>query len=226
MSTVRELLNNALYLSVADREFSPISKSGAQINAALGRLNEVLEAYKSQVPYLDTKQLNGLNALNNVDFSEINYMQYVLGSVLCPMREVTQETFSKLNLVIGLTSIPDCFFHDKANNKISIYPNAMSESDSFIVGYLPNLAVTNLDDSLPSAITGFYRLFLEYEVAQGLCDIYNVTWSEQKEVSRIKYYTKLVEQNQRQLSPPLKGSISGRRSNVPWMAYLGGIRPV
>jgi hypothetical protein len=222
MSSVRELLNAALYLSISDREFSPAEHSGSQINASINRLNEILEAYKDQVPYLNTETLT---SLEDIDVASISYLQYVLGDVLQPMLQITQQEFSRLNLVVGLKSIPAYFFHDKANEKIEVYPNPMTTSDEFIMGYLPNIHFTNLDEALPSAITGFYKLFLEYELARGLCDIYNVVWTPQKEESRRRYYSQLLDLNQRKLTAPKKGEISPHRDTVPWLAYLGGLYP-
>ncbi len=225
MATTRTLLNNALYLSIADREFSAAEPSGSQINAALDRLIEILDIYKDQVPYWSTLETSNISDLDDVNMAHINYMQYVLGTVLYPMQALNQEMFSRINLIVNLRSIPSWYFHDKQNNKISVYPNPETTSDKFIIGFIPTINVTNLDEELPSSVTNFYRLFLEYEVARGLCDIYSVPWIEQKERSRGSYYKKLLDNAQRAPSAPRKPMIGGRRQTVPWLSYLSGNFP-
>lgn len=225
MATVRTLLNNALYLSVADREFFDVQESGSYINAALNILNELVDSYRHYVPFWFTEELEGTSTLTDVNMASINFMQYVLGTVFTDMVGVSQQVFSRKKRIENLRSIPFYYFHDKQNNKIDIYPAAQQTSDKFIIGYIPTVSLSNLDLELPTSIPPFYQLFLEYETASVLCDNYTITWSDKKETSRRKYQQQLLMNSNKEIDPPRKRVLRGDRTNVPWEAYLAGNFP-
>jgi hypothetical protein len=224
-ATVRTLLENALYLSVADREFSPVEPDGSQINVALNRLVDALDTFRDQVPYYDERIINGEAELLNINASAINFVDYLLGNVIYNMEGLTQIEFSRVAVITDLRAIPSYYWLDEANNALRVYPLPQTTSDIFIIGFKPILTVTTLDESLPTGLTPFMKLFLEYEIAKGMCDIYTVPWSQQKEVSRMSYYNKLLQNSQNMISEPDKPNLRNQGVPVPWLAYLSGNTP-
>ena len=53
----------------------------------------------------------------------------------------------------------------------------------------------------------------------------NIPTLQPKESSRQLYYTKLMQNAQRKISPPRKTQIRGRDTTIPWLSYLSGNFP-
>lgn len=229
MSTVRTLLNGALYLSISDRVFSPVEPSGEEINAALGILIEILDVYHEQIPYIARKTLNGESELENINAAYVNSLIYVIGgsqgSTTYPIKKVSAEAFANYETVLNLRQLPGIFWHNRADNLIKVYPLPQSGSDTFIMTYLPTVSVNNLDLALDSAVTPTMQIFLKYEVAANLCNEFNVPWPAQKEKLRISYYNALVENADNDITPPIQKSLTRSRYPIPWLAYLSGNFP-
>lgn len=229
MATVRTLLNNALYLSsMADAQFSDVEENGTLINMALNRLQSVSDSYRDLVPYLLEKTLVGEDSLLNIGAATIDNLRYIIGSsnVTYPMTQVSQENFARRERITDLKSIPEVYWHDKANDLIRIYPLRISSGDRFLMGYLPILSASRLDEELPEGITAAMQLFLEYEIAQGLCDLFEVSWTPQKEASRVKYLARLKLNKQTAIGRPAKIYLKGPGTlPVPYLAYISGNTP-
>ncbi len=229
MATVRTLLNNALYLSsMADAQFSDVEENGKLINMALNRFQEVIDSYRDLVPYLLEKTLTGEDSLLNIGAANIDNLRYIIGSsnTTYYMTPVSQATFARREIITNLKSIPNIYWHDKANDLIRVYPQRISSSDSFLMGFLPILTASSLDAELSSGITAAMRLFLEYEIAQGLCDLFEVVWTPQKEASRVKYLQRVKLNKQSAIGRPSKIYLKGPGGlPVPYLAYANGNAP-
>ena len=222
---LRDLLNEALYLSIADEEFSPIEPDGSQINVAAKQFNLVMSQYEQQIPYNTEKVLNGEDELADVGAACINTMDYLLGNVVINMMPLNQDEFSSIALVVGLRSTPYWYWHDKANDRIRVYPLPSNSTNKFVIGYRPLITVSRLDDELPTAITGFMQKFLIYQIASDLCAKYKVKWDGLKQQTLTEAYQKMIENTQLKPSRPQKPSLRGARYPVPWLAYLSGNYP-
>ena len=220
-TTVRTTLENALYLSIADREYSPVEPTGSKINVALDIFIDLLDIYKDQVPFLSTKTLNSVEELENINAAYINALDYVLGDVLYPMMQMNQQEYSRVATLLNFKSLPYWFWHNKQENKIEIFPPGQAGTNKFIMGYQPLLSVTSLDEPIPSTIPNFMRVFLEYETARLICERYNVTWSTLKEETRQRYEEKMLENSQWTPGRPARECIAQtRRYPFPWLYYL------
>lgn len=223
--TVQDLLEDALYLSKSDREFSPVEPGGSDINTALQQFILLLDAYRLQVPYWTEKFLNDESELENINASKINYVNYLLGTTVQPLRRFNQQEFSEFATVLDLRGVPQGFWFDEANNKIQVYPLPESASRRFQIGFTPLIVVSSLQQKLPSSLTLFSQLFLQYELAANLCAIYNIPWSPLKETFRKQYYSKLIMNANQRLTQPLKTPWGTRQHTVPWLAYISGNTP-
>jgi len=226
-SSVRTLLENGLYLSIADREYNPVEPDGSQINVALNHFVKLLDIYRDQVPFWQTKTLDGEAALINVGASAINYVQYFIGKsrVAYNLKPLTQNEFSSVETVKDLRAIPEWFWWDEGADTILVYPLPQNSDDQFIIGFKPLNIVNCLDESLDQSLKPFMQAFLEYELARHLSNEYTVPWTPNKEVTRQFYYKKLLANGQYRISQPVKPSLTRRQSNVPWLAYLSGQTP-
>lgn len=222
---LRDLLNDALYLSVADEEFSPVETDGSQINRASRIFDLVISQYQEQIPYNTEKVLNGESELQGIGAASINTMDYLLGNVVINMRPVTQDEYSNIALVVGLRSTPYWYWHDKANDAIRVYPLPSDPSNKFVIGYRPLISETRLDDELPSSITLFMQQFLIYKIASNLCAHYNIPWSQLKQAQLTDAYQQMLENSQLKPTRPQKPQLKGSRYPVPWLAYLSGNTP-
>lgn len=226
--TIRTTLENAMYLSISDREHSPVDPSGSRINVAFNSYMNLLDVYRNEVPFLETKTINGESELLNIGATFVNSLVYFVsgsGNVTYPLTPVTQEAFERLSGVVDLRALPVYYWHDVANDLVKVYPLPQSTSDKFTMGFLPILTVSDLDKQLPSAITPFMQFFLEYELARVLCAQYNVPWTTLKETLRQDYLTKLMDNAQKAITPSAKERLMNTNATVPWMAYLSGNLP-
>lgn len=224
--TVRGLLEEGLYLSTSDREFSPVEPNGSRINVALNTFIRLLSVYREEIPFYETKTVTGSDEILDVGASQVNYLQYQLGSnVLYPMKGVSQKEFSRINLISDLRSVPIWYWHDQASDSIKIYPLAQSNSDVFILGFTPLIAATTLDEPLSSSVTPFMQQFLIYELAFNLCLAYSIPWSPDKERARESYHLKMRENSELTISVPKLPMLKGPATHIPWLAYISGNVP-
>lgn len=223
--TVRTLLEEALYLSVSDREFSPVDPDGSQINVALNILIRILDQYRDQIPFNTEKILNGEAELLNINATAINALDYILGNVTYPMYPLTQEEFSRIARIINLRAIPTWFWHDKANNAIRVYPLAQNVNDIFIVGFRPLNIISKFDELVPTSITSFMQEFLIYETAFKMCNYYNIKFDSMKMQAKTDAWNMLLQNAQTKISVPRKPHIKRPVTIVPWLAYLSGNTP-
>jgi hypothetical protein len=227
MATVRTLLNQSLYLSVADREFSPIEPGGSQINAAIEILNELVEKYRDNVPYWSTTTVSTYEELQAIEAANINYIKYLTGnvviSILIPMNQLE---FSRYRNIVNLQTIPYAFWLDRLNNVINVYPlPGDSANSTFELGYTPLFNLTNINEELPQSITRTFQGFLEYDLAFEMCNQYSVDWTEQKEAKRNDWKRKLMMNSQRSLDTAPKDRLNANQYPVPLLAYISGVLP-
>lgn len=224
---VRTILNRALYLSVADREFSPIEPDGDQINVAINLFIDILDQFGEQIPFNNEVTLNGETELQNVNAETINYVNYILspGNVTVPLQALTQLEFSRINRVLNLRAIPVYYWHDEGNNAIQVYPLPQKTTDQFIVGLRPIFEASRIDDVFLGNLTGGAVKFLIYQLASDLCDEYNIPWSAKKQASLDKAYQDMLDNSQYKPAQPFKPRLKDEAPPVPWLAYLSGNIP-
>ena len=224
-STVRNLLNGALYLSIADREFSPVEPSGSQINAALDIFIDLLDVYRSQMPYWVEIKREGEDALKDIEAAYINYVKFEIGNVTYLLTPMNQIQFANYDAVEGLVSIPSAYWYDVANKEIKVYPEPLAADRKFIIGYLPLITLNNLDQQLPDTLPTFMQRFFKYEVAYELCNEYGIAWTAQKERQRQNLLTKVEENQDNYIGQRIKPCLKASRLPVPWLAYISGNFP-
>lgn len=226
MSTVRTLLNKSLFLSISDREFSPIDPSGSQINAAIDTLQHVLDQYRYYITYWSTRKIEGPDGLLDFGAAQVNYVQYLLGTTAYLLIEMNQGEFARVNQIIDLKSIPKYFWHDKQNNLIETWPQASVDNENgFQIGFTPFFDATNINEEISSSITSAFISFLQYEVASQLCDQYSKDWSPKKENSLKKARIIVLNNKDNSISASRKPLLQTRSPAVPWLAYISGLKP-
>ncbi len=195
--SVRTLLNNALYLSIADRQFDPIGNKDEMTSIALNTFVDVLDMYREEVPFGMSTNVVGLDKLDNFEAADVTAVLYLLGSLKYNLKKLNREEFSTASAIISLQTIPSFYFYDIGEKKINIYPvPTTGTSDTFFIDYSPlyNEDSILLDVSIDERIVPRYmQLFLEYELAQHLCVAYSVPWTAEKEAIRVRTHMKLIE---------------------------------
>lgn len=222
--SVRTLLNNAIYKSIADRRFDPIEPDGDEINVAANYLVDILDTYRAEIPFGVSTEITGIENLSNLNASDVTSVQYLLGTVTYPLAQKSREEFERLSAIKTISTIPGIYFFDQGSHQINVYPEpTVSQGQTFFLTYvaLYDASLLNFDSAIDATIVpAFMQIFLEYEVAFNLCNDYGVPWLPQRESARQLYYQKLVDNNEYIPPAPVVDSWDNRRLPAPILTYL------
>ena len=81
---VKELLTNALYLSLYDREFQP-SIPGGKTTAALGAFNLMLDEFRDVIPYQFVSNFTDVADLTDTSFVSVDQVSFIINTVVFPL---------------------------------------------------------------------------------------------------------------------------------------------
>ena len=222
--SVRTLLNNAIYKSIADRRFDPIEPDGDEINVAVNYLVDILDTYRGQIPFGISTEVNTIEDIQNVSASDVTSVQYLLGTVKYGLVQKSRDEFEVLSAITELTTIPAIYFFDQGSHNINVYPEpTVSQGQTFFLNYTPlyDASLLNFDSGIDATIVpAFMQIFLEYEIAFNLCNDYGVPWLPQRESARQLYYQKLVDNNEYIPPAPVVYNWDRRRLPAPILTYL------
>lgn len=223
MSTVRGLIEDALYMSLFDRQSDDIDLESAPVSSAVKKLNEIIDQYRNYLPYTTVVKFDNIAALDAIEALEVSTIQYFLGDVGYMLLKDNQASFSRHAAVANLKTVPSRFWFDKYNNKIHIYPSpSANNNEYFEVGYVPKISVANLNNSLPENIPPFAEVFFKYELAQVISLETETKWSAGKEQKRQEARTILMQNGSRNLDKPELASFGNAQNGkgaFPWFYY-------
>lgn len=224
---VQVLIDNALYMSLYDREYQAIP--GNMQEAALNTFINMLDENRHNVPYHEDVQTVSFAELSNTDFTKILQVEYILGGVKYPLEECSLSSFNRLSCVIGLKAPPRYFYFDNLTQTIQVYPEPTNGEKFIIHGYKAMEAV-NLTDEIPSNMPVFMRSYMEFALAKRLCTMYERQWSNDKEAELERLELLLDNNSDIDLTAPVDVVMSANtngKGSFPWFYYLsgGGARP-
>ena len=221
------LCNEAIYLSMQDREHQPIIDAG-YLATALLKLNGLLDMWRDKIPYDTLFTFTDFDQLTNTNFVSVDEVNYILGNTQTPLRSVSLTQFNYLQNVIGLQSVPYYYYFDELAQTINVYPlPAPGTGFSFTVwGRVAQQPLT-LTTVLPTNMPQFMIEALTYQTAFLLCGAYGRTFDPQNDEVRKDYIAGLNAKKSQDLSAP-PDTVFGRPDNkgVPpfpnWYVMSGG----
>lgn len=222
---VRALLEEACYLSIADRIQQP-AISPNYLSASLNSFNLLLDEFRDRIPYEFEYRFDNVDDLENTSFVQIDNMTFIINKVASPLMPCNLTTWKALSAVEGLTGFPTIYFFDESTQSIHVYPKPSQPSYAFVVNGRRALGNVELGDSTPANMPSFMINALIYEMAYRLCGQYNVPWNQLKENTRQVLLSQLDGKQVIDLSPRENLSITqvNRLSKYPFpmLYYMSG----
>jgi len=224
-----ELVSEALYLSLYDRELQPAINGGVTA-AALNTLNIIFDTVRDLIPYSVEYSFNNVDDLLGTDFVQVDNVSFVLpGS---PKRAnyqlipVNLTRFVEARQIIDLRSIPAIYYFDPLKQNIDVYPIPNQPSYSFIVWGRTAIGPLTLYASIPFNVPKYMIQYLIYELAAQLALEKGVPFDEKKEAKRAQLFAQLKSKRETPLSTPAM-SVFGRPDMggippYPWFYKLSG----
>jgi hypothetical protein len=124
---VQELITNAIYKSLQDREFNPVVNSG-YVLFGLYELNNILDEWRDKIPYNSTVTFNNVQNLNASTFVEVITVNYIINTNSYMLEPFDIIKFKEIQTVIGLQGFPTCYYFDELTGNIQVYPLPSNES--------------------------------------------------------------------------------------------------
>jgi hypothetical protein len=201
---VKEILEEALYLSIKDRMFNaipadPVEKAAIltpfikDINRVLDTIGKKNPAFSSvaidstsltldaglQVYYIDLRP-NPFLILFNVGFMQGGGQSYSL------KRLSINDFLKEASLRTNSNTFPSIYVDNLLDNKIYVYPTPTSGSLS-VTGKQKICKddgdpFSSIDDTFPTFLTDSFFSYLELAVAQRICMRYKAHFTEEKEM--------------------------------------------
>lgn len=207
---VREIIENALYLSVKDRYFDalpedPVAKDILLLER-IGDLNRDLMVISKKNPGIshtsikssDLKTDSDLNVryidLSEKPFSTIFRVEFLYsgGSSSISLTRLGINDFFGNSDIRTINTFPAWYNYNVFSNKMYIYPTPSVSGNINIFGKPKIGPFKNLDDEFPEEVSDTFLLYLEYFFGKSLCSQFNAPWQAQKE-ERLKSYKTTVD---------------------------------
>ncbi|MAR66770.1 MAG: hypothetical protein CL833_05910 [Crocinitomicaceae bacterium] len=204
---VKELIENALYLSVKDRYFNglPDPKDPVLLEY-LTDLNKVLVGVGkknpafgfSSTPNSSLKVDTDLNMsyldLKDDPFLTIFRAEYLYSGstfTITLQRLGVNDFFSNSDLRTIYT-FPAFYNYNTFNHRLYVYPKPSVEGKLNVFGKKKIGPFTSIDDKFPDFLSDTFLLYLECFFGKYLCSQFNAPWQAQKE-ELLRNYGKLVD---------------------------------
>lgn len=222
---VNELVTDAIYLSLQDREHQPVVNSG-YVQLGLKRLIDILDQWRDKIPYAGEFLFNDVSDLTNTNFVEVDNVNFIINQTQNPLEQLARNAFYQAQNVRNLTGIPTIYYFDELNKTIQVYPTPTATPYQFSVWGRPDQSNLALFNPLPSNMPRFQITALLYELAFRLCSEYGVEWDDKKESLRQNSLNMLDAQKVVDVRP-FAQSVFGRPSAsktppFPYFYYLSG----
>ena len=183
---VSELLNNAWYLSeIVARDLQTVS--GSQSADGLRYLNSILTENAitgRYIPYYTHTTVPcviGQEEYAVPGLIEVSTLTFNYNTVRYELEEYPRTRYFGEGRVDNIQTLPSVYFFEKnlGGSTIFIYPLPDQVYTLNITGKYA-LAKVVLTDELSTTLDDFYVTYLEYALAQRLCELYNMPFSEAK----------------------------------------------
>lgn len=207
---VKELLENALYLSIKDRYFNALPSDPTEKDTVLmgflpdfnnvligiGKKNPAFSSYsftssdiktedKLNISYLDLKDAN-LLTLFRVEFL------YSGGTFSITLQRLGMNDFFSNSNLRTLYTFPAFYNYNIFSGKLYLYPKPSVTGDFNVFGKKKIGPFTTISEEVPDFSSGTFLLFVQYYFAKFICSQYNAPWQAQKE-ELLKNYSRLVD---------------------------------
>ncbi len=211
---IKEVLENALYLSIKDRYFNalpsdPVAKAAIlkkflpdfnNVLIGIGKKNPAFSSYsfntsevkteeKLNISYLDLKDAN-LLTLFRVEFL------YSGGTFSITLQRLGMNDFFSQSNLRTVYTFPAFYNYNIFSGKLYIYPKPSVTGEINVFGK-KNIGPFNEEDidqdtEMPEFASGTFLLFIQYFFAKFICSQHNAPWQAQKE-ELLKSYSRLVD---------------------------------
>ena len=171
MTTVKQLIEEALLLSICDERLSP--PSGQQHKRSLSILNTMLQDRRDLIPYPVMESFTNYDDIQSgLDFYEILFLTYKLGTTHYHPKQLTASEFNNKVYLDNLRSIPTYFWFDELNKGVKLFPEPTDNYTIELTGY-KNVSTLNESDNVPTSLPSFSLRYLELELARRICLAFN-----------------------------------------------------
>ena len=210
---VREILENALYLSLKDRYFDRLpddpTEKDAILSQYIGELNNVLVGVAKKNPGIfhvsvSNGQLSKDQDLNMTyidlstrPFSTIFRVEFLYSggsSSVSLTRLGINDFFGNAN-VRTINTFPAWYNYNVYSKKMYIYPHPSVEGNINVFGKRKLGPFSSLDEEFPEEVNDTFEIYLQYFFAKMLCSQFNAPWQAQKEELLKEYKVILDSEN-------------------------------
>ena len=220
---VKQLITDAIYKSLQDRELDPVVNSGYLL-WGLEEFNNILDEWRDKIPYNSVTIFNDVTSLENSRFTEITTVNYVINKTSYPLKSVNLTEFKNIQQVVGLTGFPAYYYFDELTLGIQVYPSPISPDYQFTVWGKAQQINLGLIDQLPFNMPKFMINALTYELAFRFAAEYGALWDAKKETIRSSLINGLMTKQVVDLNPELDCVFGtpNRSTSFPWLYYISG----
>ena len=217
-----------MYKSIRDRQFNKADQDGGEsINVALALLSDILDENRYNIPFVQEFSFTSYDDLQNTNFVEVVRLDYTIGDVKYPVKQVNLAEWDRKSVVINLRTLPQIYWFDDFTQSVKVYPEPLeSDLDRFIVYAHSALTAESLDQDVPAGMPRFMQSYIKYETAYRLCNEYNVPWTEQKEKKRQELYNRLINFKRADLAQEdravMHDNDAGGKGSFPFFWYISG----
>jgi hypothetical protein len=207
---VKEVLENALYLSVKDRYSNALPSDPTQkatvlekfltdfnnVLIGVGKKNPAFSSYsfntsevkteeKLNISYFDLKEAK-LLTLFRVEFL------YSGGTYSITLQRLGMNDFFSNSNLRTVYTFPAFYNYNLFSSKLYIYPKPSVTGEINVFGKKKIGPFETIDEEMPDFASGTFLLFIQYFFAKFICSQYNVPFQAQKE-ELLKEYGRLVD---------------------------------
>lgn len=215
---VSELINNAWYLSeIVARDLQTVS--GSQSADGLRYLNSLLTEHSitgRYIPYFSHTTMPcviGQEEYAVPNLIELSTLTFNLDTVRYELNELPRTRYFGSARADTITALPNIYFVEKnlGGSTIYIYP-LPADAYTLNINGKYSLGTVALNDELSTTLDDFYVTYLEYALAQRLCELYNFPYSEAKTRTLEGFLKQLNNITQIDLTVNKASILSGRGS--------------
>jgi len=206
---VKEILEEALYLSIKDRMFNAIpddpTEKSAILTPFIKDLNRVLDTIGKKNPTFSSVTIDStsltLDAGLQVSYIDLQPHPFLIlfyvgfiqggGQSYCLKRLGIHDFLKEAALRNSSNTLPSIYTDNLLDHKIYVYPTPTSGNLSVIgkqkICKEDGNPFSSIDDTFPSFLTDTFFSYLELAVAQRICMRYKANFTEEKELMMAKH---------------------------------------
>ena len=206
----REILENAIYLSLKDRSFDRLPTDPTQKDTILmqylDELNNVLVGIGKKNPGLFHVSVSPADLIEDkdlkvqyVDLSKNPFLTifrveflYSGGSLSISLSRLGLNDFFGNSAIRTINTFPAWYNYNVFSGRLYVYPNPSVDGVLNIFGKRKLGSFKTLDDEMPEEVSDTFEIYLQYYFAKLLCAEFNTPWQAQKE-ELLKNYKSLID---------------------------------